>query len=87
MKIRDSRTMLKYENSYLKEDLIHYKGINVDLRAKIRDLEDENRALREKLLNLTTSKNKAIKQFKLGSHFPQKLLKTTNNKISKNDRI
>ena len=77
----DSTTLLKNENISLEEDLIHYKGVNVDLRAKIRDLEDENRTLKEKLIS--TTKNRAIKKYKLGSHFPQKLLRTIkNNQIS-----
>ena len=77
----DKTALLKNENISLEEDLIHYKGVNVDLRAKIRDLEDENRILKEKLIS--TPKNRPIKKYKLGSHFPQKLLKTIkNNQIS-----
>ncbi len=77
----DSTALLKNENISLEEDLTHYKGVNVDLRAKIRDLEDENRILKEKLIS--TPKNRPIKKYKLGSHFPQKLLKTIkNNQIS-----
>lgn len=77
----DSTALLKNENISLEEDLIHYKGVNVDLRAKIRDLEDENRILKEKLIS--TPKNRTIKKYKLGSHFPQKLLKPIkNNQIS-----
>lgn len=72
----DSITLLKNENISLKEDLIHYKGVNVDLRAKIRDLEDENRILKEKLQRLMTPNNTPTKKCELGSHFPQKLLRT-----------
>lgn len=84
----DSTTLLKNENISLEEDLVHYKGINVDLRAKIRDLEDENRSLKEKLIRLTATKNRTIKKYRLGSHFPQKLLKTIkNNRISTNNQV
>ncbi len=40
---------LKLKNKELEEDLVYYKGVNFDLRAKVRDLEDENLALKEKL--------------------------------------
>ena len=84
----DSTTLLKNENISLEEDLIHYKGVNVDLRAKIRDLEDENRILKEKLQRLMTIKNTAPKKYRLGSHFPQKLFRTTkNNQISTNNHV
>ena len=84
----DLTTLLKKENIYLEEDLIHYKGVNVDLRAKIRDLEDENRILKEKLQRLMTNKNKPIKKYKLGSHFPQKLFKRIkDNQISMNNHV
>jgi len=46
-----SITTLKQENIQLREDLMHYKGENVDLRRRIRDLEDETRALKEKFRN------------------------------------
>jgi len=75
----DSTTLLKNENICLEEDLTHYKGVNVDLRAKIRDLEDENRSLKEKLIRVTKTKNKTTKKYKLGSHFPQKLLRPAKN--------
>ena len=87
---RNSITILKYENIQLKEDLIHYKGVNVDLRSKIQDLEDENRALKDKLEELIMAKDKANRKYKLGSHFPQKLLKKIKNNhiqcLNKNPR-
>ena len=84
----DLTTLLKKENIYLEEDLIHYKGVNVDLRAKIRDLEDENRILKEKLMRLKTAKNKPIKKYTLGSHFPQKLFKKIkSNQISPSNNV
>ena len=42
---------LKLKNKQLEEDLIYYKNLNFDLRAKIKDLEDENRALKERIRN------------------------------------
>ena len=44
-----SITPLKQENTKLREDLMHYKCDNIDLRRRIQDLEDETRALKEKL--------------------------------------
>lgn len=46
-----SITTLKQENIQLREDLMHYKGENIDLHRRIRDLEDETSALKEKLRN------------------------------------
>jgi len=46
-----SITPLNQESTQLREDLMHYKGENIDLRRRIQDLEDETRALKEKLRN------------------------------------
>jgi len=81
----ESESILKYENIHLKEDLVHYKNVNIDLRARVRDLEDENRALKNKLEKLITVKGKTKKKYELGSHFPQKLLRQTRNSISKSN--
>ena len=46
-------TLLKNENAQLREDLVFYKNENITYRARIQDLEDEKRALQEKLEKLT----------------------------------
>lgn len=46
-------TLLTYENTNLQEDLIFYKSQNFDFRAKIQDLEDEMRILKQKLEKYT----------------------------------
>lgn len=42
-----SITPLKQKNTQLREDLMQYKGENIDLRRRIQDLEDEIRVLKE----------------------------------------
>ena len=69
-----SNTSLKYENSNLKEDLIFFKSQNFDFRAKIHDLEDEMRILKEKLKRAIATEANIEEDYQLGPHFPEKLL-------------
>ena len=66
---------LQHEKAQLQEDLIYYKGLNIDLRARIQDLEDEKRLLKERFEKLMSLGNKNKQRFQLGPHFPEELLK------------
>ena len=66
---------LQHENAQLMEGLIYYKGLNIDLRARMQDLEDDKHLLREKFEKLTALENKSRERFQLGPHFLEKLLK------------
>ena len=71
----ESIALLKFKNKYLQENVVHYKAENVYLWAQIHELEDEKRALKNKLENFITAINNISKKCRIEPYLPKELLK------------